>query len=282
MSLVALLSLVVLGAHLSAGAVLVGLPAVVLQLLCFVLASRLAVAVYGLLLQVRSGAVLAALVNAFILAFTAQGWALIAAFVSTDVQGVMASGARVAPSGWGLVAVEAAGRGDWLEVLLALLLVALTGGPALVAALTLSWWGIPVGLATGVLAWWHFGKLAAARLEQRGPELLTLLRHGRATVGPGSKASTSDALAGLPRGRRYLVGFCLGFGAIPLIPQGIVPLVFKLNGAEVKSWFLAMRVPDPWPWPVIAAMIVLGLAMYTYGGLAYLRASRSKRLREDG
>jgi len=34
---------------------------------------------------VRAGAVIAALVNAFILAFAAQGWALIVAFVSTDV-----------------------------------------------------------------------------------------------------------------------------------------------------------------------------------------------------
>jgi ABC-2 type transport system permease protein len=45
--------------------------------------------------------VIAAVVNAFILAFTAQGWALIVAFVSTDVQGTMARGARIAPSGWG-------------------------------------------------------------------------------------------------------------------------------------------------------------------------------------
>jgi ABC-2 type transport system permease protein len=119
-SLLALLSLAVVGAQLSVVAVLVSLPALLLQLLCFVLASRLAVAIYGVLLQVRSGAVLAALVNAFILAFTAQGWALIAAYVTTDVQGAMAQAARIAPSGWGLVAVEAAGRGDWLRVLLAL------------------------------------------------------------------------------------------------------------------------------------------------------------------
>ncbi len=114
-SLIALLSLVVVGAQLSVAATLIAVPALLLQLFCFVLASRLAVAVYGVLLQVRSGAVIAALVNAFILAFAAQGWALIVAFVSTDVQGTMARGARIAPSGWGLVAVEAAGRDDWLQ-----------------------------------------------------------------------------------------------------------------------------------------------------------------------
>ena len=127
-SLVALLSLVVVGSQLSVGALLVALPAVVLQLLFLVLASRLAVAVYGVLLQVRAGAVLAALVNAFILAFAAQGWALIAAFVNTDVQGTVAHATRIAPSGWGLAAVEAAGRDDWLQVVLALVgLVVLNG-----------------------------------------------------------------------------------------------------------------------------------------------------------
>ena len=114
-SLLALLSLLVVGAQLSVAAAVIAVPALLLQLFCFVLASRLAVAVYGVLLQVRSGAVIAALVNAFILAFTAQGWALIVAFVSTDLQGTMASAARIAPSGWGLVAVEAAGRNDWLQ-----------------------------------------------------------------------------------------------------------------------------------------------------------------------
>ena len=78
-SLIALLSLVVVGAQLSVAATLIAVPALLLQLFCFILASRLAVAVYGVLLQVRSGAVLAALVNAFILAFAAQGWALIVA-----------------------------------------------------------------------------------------------------------------------------------------------------------------------------------------------------------
>jgi ABC-2 type transport system permease protein len=485
-SLLALLSLVLVGAQLSVAATLIALPAVVLQLLCFVLASRLAVAVYGVLLQVRSGAVLAAVVNAFILAFAAQGWALIVAFVSTDVQGTMARGARVAPSGWGLVAVEAAGRGDWLRALLALvalgllavvmfvgwsallvrrttasrtgrkprrlltatgprdaaaakelrswtrdllyghravfaisyglffclmplaigwkgmlpwagpaalvmagsmsanlygsdgtalwttlmtpgsagpdvrarqrafllvfgpptllitllltswsgsssawplvlsvlpallggaaglvvacsvfaavpttdahkrsgnplnsgenegetmgivwvmlILVSLTAGPALAAALAWSWWGVPVGVASGVLAWWYLGRLAAVRLDQRGPELLTLLRHGRSTTEQAKKAAALDHL---PRWRRTLANYCLGFGAIPLFPQAIVPAIFILtNNTDTKSWFLALHLQPQWHWPVIALMAALGLSMYTYGGLTYLNAKK--------
>ncbi|NIK55389.1 hypothetical protein [Kribbella shirazensis] len=483
-SLIALLSLIVVSGGVAAAVVAV--PALLLQLLCFVLASRLAVAVYGVLLQLRSGAVIAALVNAFILAFTAQGWALIVAFVSADVQGTVAKAARIAPSGWGLVAVEAAGRGDWLELLAALaglvvlavvmllawsallvrrttathtgrtprrllaartpegaaaakelrswtrdllyghravfaiayglffclmplaiglksmlpwagpaavvmagsmaanlygadgtaywttlmtpganrpdvrarqrafllvfgpstllitvlltwwsgvtsawplvlsvlpallggaaglvvacsvyaavpttdahkrsgnplnsgenegetmgivyvmlVLVATTCAPALVVALYFGWWGVPVGVLSGVLAWWYFGRVAARRLDARGPELLTLLRHGRS---PAEQAKKTAGLEALPKWRRTLAGFCLGFGAIPLFPQAVVPAVFKLTGNhDTKSWFLALYQDGPWQWVVIALMGALGLSMYAFGGLTYYRARK--------
>ncbi|TCC18832.1 hypothetical protein [Kribbella speibonae] len=483
-SLIALLSLVVVSGGVAAA--LVAVPALLLQLLCFLLASRLAVAVYGVLLQVRAGAVIAALVNAFILAFTAQGWALIVAFVSTDVQGAFATGARIAPSGWGLVAVEAAGRGEWLEVLAALaglvvlaavmllawgallvrrttgsrtggtvrrqlsarsgagaagakelrswtrdllyghravfavayglffclmplaigmksmlpwagpaavvmagsmtanlygadgtafwttlmtpgssradvrarqrafllvfgpstllitllltwwsgdtrawplvlsvlpallggaaglvvacsvyaavpttdahkrsgnplnsgenegetmgivyvmlVLVAATCAPALILALYTGWWGVPVGVLSGVLAWWYFGRMAARRLDARGPELLTLLRHGRSPAEQAKKTAGFDAL---PKWRRTLAGFCLGFGAIPLFPQAVVPAIFKLTGNhDTKSWFLALYQDGPWQWVVIVLMAALGLSMYAYGGLTYYYAKK--------
>lgn len=480
-SLLALVALLVAGLRISLLAAIVAVPAIVLQLAVFVLASRLAVAAYGVLLRRRSGAVLAAVVNAFILAFSAQGWALIVAYVSSDVQGVMARGARIAPSGWGLVAVESAGSRDWVTMLLALvglaglcvvmfagwaallvrrttadrggvrprrplvahdaggaalgkelrtwsrdllsqhrivfafayglffcliplaigwtalmpwagpivlvmagamsgnlyaadgtalwltvttpgasavdvrarqralaivlgpavlaltvLLTALSGqtsawplvlsvlpallgaavglglflsvvvavpmtdpqhrsgnplqtggddgqlvgmvyaglallglmaGPALLVAVFASWWGVVVGVATGWLYWWGLGRLAADVLDRRGPELLALMRFGRAPAVPGDRGRMDD----LPPRTRRLVGICLGFGAIPLIPQGIVPLIFKLNDTPVKSWFLAMYTPDPWSWVVIAAMIAVGATMYGYGGSMILR-----------
>ncbi|GAA2833984.1 hypothetical protein [Kribbella solani] len=485
-SLIALVSLVILGGQLSVVAALVAVPALLLQLFCFVLASRLAVAVYGVLLQARAGAVIAALVNAFILAFAAQGWALIAAFVSTDVQGTIAKAARFAPSGWGFTAVEAAGRGDWLQLLAALaglavlalvmllvwsallvrrttanragrtprrqltastaegaaaakelrswtrdllyghravfaiayglffclmplaiglksmlpwagpaavimagsmscnlygadgtalwttvmtpgasrpdvrarqrafllafgpvtlaitvvltwwsgvasawplvlsVLPALLGGaaglivacsvysavpttdahkrsgnplntgenegetmgivyvmliavatscaPALIVALYTGWWGVPVGLLSGALFWWYFGRVTARRLEQKGPELLTLLRHGRS---PAEQAKKTAGLDALPKWRRTLAGFCLGFGAIPLIPQSVVPLVIKLTGSNSsKSWFLALYQEGAWQWVVIVLMGALGLSMYAFGGLTYYYARK--------
>ncbi|MGZ0149757.1 hypothetical protein ACXJJ3_22030 [Kribbella sp. WER1] len=494
-SLIALVSLVVASGGVVAG--LVAVPALLLQLFCFVLASRLAVAVYGVLLQVRAGAVIAALVNAFILAFTAQGWALIVAFVSTDVQGTLARAARIAPSGWGFGAAEAAGRGDWLQaaglllalvvlavlmlfawsallvrrttaaraggrprrlltaktaqgaaaakeirswsrdllyghkvvfsvayglffclmplaigmksmlpwagpaavvmagsmcanlygadgtaywttlmtpgssradvrarqrafllvfgpatllitllltwwsgvtsawplvlsvlpallggaaglvvacsvyaavpttdahkrsgnplnsgenegetmgiVYVMLVLVATTCAPALIVALYLGWWGVPLGVLSGVLAWWSFGRVAARRLDRRGPELLTLLRHGRS---PAEQAKKTAGLDALPKWRRTLAGFCLGFAAIPLFPQAVVPAIIKLTGSHsTKSWFLALYQDGPWQWVVIVLMGALGLSMYAYGGLTYhyakKRAVRYSVQRED-
>ena len=70
---------------------------------------------------------------------------------------------------------------------------------------------------------------------------------------------------------------CLGFAAIPLFPQAVVPAIFLLTGNhDTKSWFLALYVPAPWPWVVIVAMAALGVSMYTYGGLTYLRAKPAR------
>ena len=118
-TLLALLTLLARGVTAGPAAVAVAIPVLLAQLLCLVLLSKLAVTLYGVLLQRRLGAVLAGVVTAFTLAFTAQGWALVTAFVSADAATTMADAARLAPSGWGLVAVEAAGRGAWGVVLLA-------------------------------------------------------------------------------------------------------------------------------------------------------------------
>jgi ABC-2 type transport system permease protein len=82
--------------------------------------------------------------------------------------------------------------------------------------------GVPVGVLSGVLAWWYFGRVAARRLDARGPELLMLLRHGRS---PAEQAEKTAGLETLPKWRRTLAGFCLGFGAIPLFPQSVVPAI---------------------------------------------------------
>jgi ABC-2 type transport system permease protein len=54
-----------------------------------------------------------------------------------------------------------------------------------------------------------------------------------------------------------------------------VPAIFLLTGNhDTKSWFLALYVPAPWV--VVVAMAALGVSMYTYGGLTYLRAKPAR------
>jgi hypothetical protein len=54
---------------------------------------------------------------------------------------------------------------------------------------------------------------------------------------------------------------CWSLCWLPLCAQGIAPLILKLAGTPVRSWFLAFYLPTPYQWPMIAAMILLGLIM---------------------
>ncbi|MFC4115771.1 hypothetical protein [Nonomuraea zeae] len=121
-SLIALSGLVVAGARESAVAALVAVPAMVLQLAVFVLLSKVAVAVLGIALRSRVGAVGAGLINGVVLAFLGQAWVFAVAF---GQGGQIPGFVRYLPSGWGLLAVQ----GDYLAlaamaVLIALLLAA--------------------------------------------------------------------------------------------------------------------------------------------------------------
>ncbi|WP_156325932.1 hypothetical protein [Nonomuraea sp. SBT364] len=121
-SLLAMTGLVVLGVREGVGPALIAVPAMVLQLAVFVLLSRVAVAVLGIALRSRVGAVGAGLVNGVVLAFLGQGWVFAIALGQGDEIPAIV---RYLPSGWGVLAVQ----GDHLAlaamaVLIALLLAA--------------------------------------------------------------------------------------------------------------------------------------------------------------
>ena len=142
----------------------------------------------------------------------------------------------------------------------------------------LRWTGLPVGIATGAaLAWWC-GEFAVRKLESDGPELLQLLRHG-----PSARDRAAKSAAGRPQNippglPGKIVIACWSLCWIPLVPQGIVPLIFKLTGVEARSWFLALYLPVPFQWPTIFAMIGLGLFMI-YVAISIPR--RHERARPD-
>jgi ABC-2 type transport system permease protein len=157
-------------------------------------------------------------------------------------------------------------------VYLMLVSVPLSAAPAFLATWLGSWWGLPVGLATGTLWFWLFGLIAQRRLAARGPELLSLMRYG---VSSQPVSGDGTQWQPIPAWKRLLVGLCAGFGAIPLIPQGVVPGIFLLTGGHVKSWFLALYLPSGWQWPAVVAMVGLGLTMYGTAATLYLRSHRS-------
>ncbi len=65
--------------------------------------------------------------------------------------------------------------------------------------------------------------------------------------------------------RQALAWVCFGLCAIPLLPQGLVPAVMKITETPTRSWFLALYLPDTYQWPLIGAIIALGLSMLGAG-----------------
>lgn len=139
-----------------------------------------------------------------------------------------------------------------------LALCALTAAPAALVAWLYGWPGVAVGLLTGLSCAWGLGHLAQRRLSTHGPELLHLMRTGR----PPTTAKTPQ---NLPRREQIITAICWGFGAIPLIPQGIVPGILKVAGTGSRGWFLALYLPEWLQWPTIVCMTLLGLTMYGLG-----------------
>ncbi|GAA5772298.1 hypothetical protein Aros01_08847 [Streptosporangium roseum] len=67
-------------------------------------------------------------------------------------------------------------------------------------------------------------------------------------------------------------------GILALFPQGLAPLGVKLSGSADRVWFLALYMPDPWQWPVIAGMILIGLA--SFGGMLAVYLAESRKAKE--
>lgn len=144
LSLVAFLGLLAYSLRLGPVAVLVAVPAVVVQVALVVAVSKLVSEAIGGAARSRIATELAAMQYGLVVTFSMVGWVLVwGAFSIADETGAsfadllpsaMVTGLRVLPTGWGLVAVEAAGAGAWLVSLVALL-----GLVAVTALLVLAW-----------------------------------------------------------------------------------------------------------------------------------------------
>jgi ABC-2 type transport system permease protein len=170
-----------------------------------------------------------------------------------------------------------------------LLTTVLAAGPVVVLlavgevrdAAALTGAAVPVGVATGVGGAWWFGRLAADRLRSHGAELLQLMRVGPASRTSETATAEPSPLTALPAVQRQLFNTCLTLGVLALAPQALAPTVMKLTGNVAQSWFLALHVPEPWQWPVIVGMVVLGAALLWAAWAIYQRARRLDSARVD-
>ncbi|MFC4063431.1 hypothetical protein [Actinoplanes subglobosus] len=138
-SLIAFTALIAYATALGTAAVAVSVLAVALQLILVLMLSRLVVGVLAVAVRSRTGAILAALVNAAMAVLLNQSWVLIWAAVDSELltygfpPGFTAA-LQWLPSSWGLVAIDAAANGDWT------LAVAAVAGLALLIGAALATW----------------------------------------------------------------------------------------------------------------------------------------------
>lgn len=141
---VGFLALVVHGARQGVVPALVAVPAAALQLVFVVLLSRVVHALFGVVAASRTGAVLTGLLFAAMLVLTQSGWMIVLAITYSDIlvtgfSGVTTTVLRAVPSSWGVVAVDAAGRGDWPTA------IAAPAGLAVLCVLLLLVWSVELG-----------------------------------------------------------------------------------------------------------------------------------------
>ncbi|GAA3020557.1 hypothetical protein [Streptosporangium longisporum] len=271
-SLLALTGLAVLGARQGVVAALVSLPAMLLQLAVFVLLSRVAVAVLGLALRSRVGAIGAGLANGVILAFLGQIWVVFVVLGETDgIPPVVTDLARRLPSGWGTVAVEAAGSADWPRVLAAL------GGMALLVVLLLAAWAALLTRRAG-----------ASRAATRGRRPIRATTASGAVLAKEARTWSRDLV------RTHQLTFALAYGvcfaAAPLLMgwTGMLPwagpvfvvmaaaMSANLYGTDGTALWLTLMTPGAsdvrgrqhaWLLSVapLAVVLTAGLALVTGG-----------------
>jgi ABC-2 type transport system permease protein len=136
-SLVAFGALVALGAQSGAAAALTGAAAMLLDLVLAVVAGQVAIAVFGPVISSRRGRDFAAMLLALVITLLSLASSLVpivAARLTNGHSPALSAVMRILPSGWGAVAVDAAGRSDW-----GLAAASLGGLVVLVAALVLAW-----------------------------------------------------------------------------------------------------------------------------------------------
>ena len=136
-SLIAFAALIALGARSGVAAALTGVVATALDLVLAVVASTVAVAAFGPTISSRRGRDFGTVLLALTITLLSLASGLVPLIAKRLTDGhspVLAAVVRILPSGWGAVAVDAAGRSDW-----GLVALALGGLAVLIGALVAAW-----------------------------------------------------------------------------------------------------------------------------------------------
>lgn len=172
---------------------------------------------------------------------------------------------------------------DWPQFMMSMLLTVLLISPVIgliwysVSSGTpwLQWLAIPLGIILGSTWFWLLGRFSYTRLESRGPEILNSMRKSEhsSTLDLGFTKEDIGFDGTLSAGKATVVYSLFTIAPILIIPQGIVPAIFKLIGSDQTSWFLALYLPEVWQWPVIIFMVVFGILLLWTAFSVYRRAS---------
>ena len=136
-SLIAFAALIALGAQSGAAAALTGAAATLLDLVLAVVASTVAIAVFGPAISSRRGRDFGTILLALVITLLSLATGLVPFVAKRLTDGhspALTAAVKILPSGWGAVAVDAASRSEW-----GLAAFALGGLAGLIGVLVLAW-----------------------------------------------------------------------------------------------------------------------------------------------
>ncbi|MCZ7438228.1 hypothetical protein O7598_17590 [Micromonospora sp. WMMC241] len=247
------LALITYGARQGLVPALLAVPIAALQLVFVVLLSRVVYALFGVVAASRVGAAITGVLFAAMLVLTQSGWMIVVAVMYSDILQTGFSHTttvtlRAIPSSWGVVAVDAAGRGDWP------LALAAPAGLAVLCVLLLLVWSV------------ELGNPRRARVTIRGSA-------GRAPVSGGPLGGTTGAVV-----RKELRTWWRD----PLrTTTAVVPIVWALGTVLLPLTFDA-RLLLPWAGPAVALFAITSACnLYSQDGTALWQTMTTGTQRAD-
>ena len=202
-SLIAFAALIALGARSGVAAALTGVAATALDLVLAVVASTVAVAAFGPTISSRRGRDFGTILLALTITLLSLASGLVPLIAKRLTDGhspVLAAVVRILPSGWGAVAVDAAGRSDW-----SLVALALGGLAAAIGALVAAW---PPLLARRLTMSARGGR-QRAHVARTGEPVLPLTPLG-AVIGKELRMYSRSVLRSVMLMISFLVGVLVG------------------------------------------------------------------------